>query len=237
MSEQLSGARECRRRCFGLLTRKERWGLSLRGVLVLATIVLLTGLMFFLLTQPFLSVTQRVDSRILVVEGWVHDFTFEAAVKEFRNRSYDHVFTTGGPIEGQGGYINDAHTYASLGVTGLVKSGMLNELVQMAPSRVMDRDRTYGSAVALRDWFRQHNLSVHSINVLTEDAHARRTRLLFEKAFGDTVAIGIISIPNPDYDPKHWWRYSEGVREILGESIAYLYARFFFYPSNSDQKN
>lgn len=29
------------------------------------------------------------------------------------------------------------------------------------------------------------------------------------------VTVGIISVPNSDYDPKHWWRYSEGVREIF----------------------
>jgi len=77
---------------------------------------------------------------------------------------------------------------------------------------------------------------VHSINVLTEDAHARRTRLLYQKAFGKNVAVGVIAISNPDYDPKDWWRYSEGVREVIGESIAYIYAQFFFYPSVSSDK-
>jgi len=37
-------------------------------------------------------------------------------------------------------------------------------------------------------------------------------------------------VPDPDYDPKRWWRYSEGVREVLGESIAWFYAAFFFHP-------
>jgi hypothetical protein len=80
-------------------------------------------------------------------------------------------------------------------------------------------------------------MTVRSINVLTEDAHARRTQMLFEKAFGSGVAVGIISIPDPDYDAKHWWRTSEGVREVLGESIAYIYARICFHPSgNSSEK-
>jgi hypothetical protein len=68
---------------------------------------------------------------------------------------------------------------------------------------------------------------------LTEDAHARRTRLLYQKAFGKKVAVGIIAVSNPDYNPTQWWRYSDGVREVIGESIAYIYARFFFYPSTS----
>jgi hypothetical protein len=37
-------------------------------------------------------------------------------------------------------------------------------------------------------------------------------------------------VPNPDYDAKHWWQYSEGVRDVLSEGVAYLYAKFFFWP-------
>ena len=54
--------------------------------------------------------------------------------------------------------------------------------------------------------------------------------MLFQKAFGAEMAVGVVSAPDPDYDPAHWWRYSEGVREILGESIAWLYAAFLFHP-------
>jgi uncharacterized SAM-binding protein YcdF (DUF218 family) len=96
----------------------------------------------------------------------------------------------------------------------------------------MSRDRTYSSAIALRDWFREHNMSVHGINVVTEDVHARRTRLLFQEALGPGVEVGIISVPNPDYDASHWWRFSEGVREVMSEGIAYIYAKFFFWPAS-----
>ena len=72
-----------------------------------------------------------------------------------------------------------------------------------------------------------------SINVLTEGAYARRTRLLYQKAFDQNVTVGIIAVSNPDYNPKQWWRYSDGVREVIGESIAYIYAEFFFYSSAS----
>ena len=105
----------------------------------------------------------------------------------------------------------------------------------MVPSRVMDRDRTYGSAVALRNWFRQHNMPVRSINVVTEDVHARRTRLLFEKALGHDVAVGVIAVANPDYDASHWWRYSEGVKDVVSEMVAYVYAELLFYPSESSR--
>jgi hypothetical protein len=60
--------------------------------------------------------------------------------------------------------------------------------------------------------------------------------LLFQKAFGDTVTVGIIAVPNPDYDARHWWRYSDGVRDVADEGIAYVYAKFFFYLSRSSQQ-
>jgi uncharacterized SAM-binding protein YcdF (DUF218 family) len=222
-----------RRTLWGLFDRKERWSLSWRGRLILASALLLVGALIFKGVYPFLAITHRVDADVMVVEGWVHEYAIRAALKEFQSNHYKRIFTTGGPVEGTGGYINDYYTSASVGADLLKKNGLANGSVQMVPSRVMDRDRTYGSAVALRTWFRDHNMAVSGIDVVTEDLHARRTRLLFQKTLGDKVTVGVIAIPNADYDAKHWWRYSDGVREVIGESIAYLYARFLFYPSAS----
>ena len=215
---------------WGILIRKERWGLSWRGWLVAALLVLLTGRLLFLNIYPLLAVTHRLDARVLVVEGWVPDPVIPAAIQEFKTGSYERVFSTGGPVEWSGGYTSDYDTTAIWGSGRLIRGGIRRELVQMVPARVVDRDRTYSSALALRDWFQDHHLSVQSINIVTEDVHARRTRLLFQEAFGKDVAVGIIAVPNPDYDSAHWWRYSEGVRNVLGEAIAYVYAEFFFYP-------
>jgi len=216
---------------WGTFTRKERWSLSWRGWLIVFAGVLLTFYVFLFRIYPFLAVTHRTDTNILVVEGWIHEYAIRAALKEFQSNHYQRVFTTGGPVEGSGGYINDYNTAASVGADLLRKNGLPNESLQMVPSRVMDRDRTYGSAIALRSWFREQNVPVRSINVVTEDVHARRTRLLFQKALGDDVTVGIISVPNPDYDPRHWWRYSAGVKEVSSETIAYVYAKLLLYPS------
>jgi len=218
---------------WGLVHRKERWSLSWRGRLILALALLLIGALLLKGVYPFLATTHRLDADVLVVEGWVHEYAIRAAVKEFRSSSYQRVFTTGGPVEGVGGYINDYYTSASVGADLLKRSGLSDESVQMVPSRVMDRDRTYGSAVALRNWFREHNMPVRSINVVTEDLHARRTRLLFEKALGHDVAVGVIAVPSPDYDARHWWRYSAGVKDVVSETVAFIYAKLLFYPSDS----
>jgi uncharacterized SAM-binding protein YcdF (DUF218 family) len=220
-----------RRTMWGLFDRKDRWSLSWRGRVIVTSAILLVCVLIFKGVYPFLAITHRVDADVLVVEGWVHEYAIQAAIHEFRSGSYKRVFTTGGPVVGTGGYINDFFTSASVGADLLRENGLPSASVQEVPSRVMDRDRTYASAVALRNWFREHNMAVPAIDIVTDDLHARRTRLLFQRALGDQVNVGIIGIPSPDYDAKHWWRYSDGVREVIGESIAYVYAKVFFYPS------
>jgi hypothetical protein len=207
--------------------------LSWRGWLLVTSTGLVAACFAFLNIHPFLAVTNRVNTNVLVVEGWIQRYAICGGAEEFKTGSYQRIFTTGGPVEGNGGYINDYNTSASVGAAILTKFGVRDDLVQMVPSRVIARERTYSSAVALRDWFRDHNLAIHSFNVLTEDCHARRTQLLYQEAFGKNVTVGIIAVSNPDYNPKDWWRYSDGVREVIGESIAYIYARFFFFPAPS----
>jgi uncharacterized SAM-binding protein YcdF (DUF218 family) len=215
---------------FGLFSRKERWGLSGLGWITLLALVVVGSYLLSITVFPFLAVTHRVNANVLVVEGWVHPYAIAVAVKEFKRGSYNEIFTTGGPVHGSGGYTSDYNTSAHVGEGLLRAAGVPRESIRTIPSRVIGRDRTYYSALALQDWFQAQNLEIRSVNVVTENVHARRTRLLFEKALGPRVAIGIIAAQDPDYDPKRWWHYSEGVRDVLGESIAYIYVKFFFHP-------
>jgi len=222
------------KKLWGIFTRKERWSLSWRGWLLVTSVMLLVTYQVLLNIQPFLAVTHRVNANILVVEGWVHSYAIRAAVKEFESHSYERVFTTGGPVVGKGGYINDYQTSASVGADLLKEEGLPAELVQMVPSHVSGRDRTYSSAIALREWFRVHHIQVRNLNIVTEGAHARRTRLLFEEALGRDVKVGVIAVSSPDFDARHWWYYSEGLEDVVQEGLGYLYAKFFFYPRERD---
>ena len=215
----------------GLLVRQYRWGLSGRARFCLLIIVLTFAMIAFLNVYPFLAITERVDTDVLVVEGWVQHYAIQVGAAEFNSHFYHRVFTTGGPVAGIGGYVNDYQTAASVGAGLLKKAGIPAEHVQMVPSHVIGRDRTYSSAIALRDWLREHDVEVRSLNIVTEGAHARRTRLLFEKALGPGVAVGVIAASSPDFNAKRWWRYSEGVEDVIDQSVAYVYARFFFLPS------
>jgi hypothetical protein len=100
------------------------------------------------------------------------------------------------------------------------KAGVPDESLQMVPSRMIDWDTTYSAAIALRDWIEKRDPSVQRINVVTEDTHA--TRLLFQKAFGKDVQVGIIAVANVDYPANQWWHHSEGLKDVVSEFAAYL---------------
>ena len=212
----------------GLLVRRYQWGLTFRAKIILFGFAIFIVILAMREIYPFLAITHRVDTNVLVVEGWVHKYAIRAAIEEFGTGNYQRVFTTGGPVTGNGGYVNDYQTAASVGADLLRKFGLPGDSVQMVPTHEMDRDRTYSSAVALREWLQGHHEQVKTLNVLTEGAHGRRTRLMFQKALGPDVKVGVISVPNPDFDARHWWHYSEGIEEIIDQCIGYLYAKLFF---------
>jgi hypothetical protein len=133
-----------------------------------------------------------------------------------------------------GNHIEPGDNIAREACNRLKWMGASPDVLQACPSSVEYRNRTFESAKALRKWMEDNHVPTTSFNLMTLGAHARRSRLLFEEAFDDKASVGIISITNREYDPKHWWKYSEGVREMIGESIAYVYARFFFHHEDND---
>jgi len=212
------------------------WGLFRRRQIPLPTwrgwlLFLLIGALFcFLIVKKmygFLAVNASKPVSFLVVEGWAPDYALVEALKEFNAHPYQKLFATGVPIE-HGAPLAEYKTYAELGAATLLKFGLTTNAVEAVPAPFVRQDRTYTSAVALKKWMADHSISATNINVLTVGPHARRTRLLFHKAFGKGVSIGIISMPPADYDKRNWYRSSQGFRDVTGEFIAYTYARLVF---------
>ncbi len=220
-------------KAWGLVTRRERWGLSFRGWLTLIILLAPAVGLCFWNAYSFLTITDRAPAaHIMVVEGWVPRFTIRAAAAEFATGRYSQIYTTGGPISGEGGYTNEFNTFASVGAGCLREVGVPADVVQMVPARVSGRDRTYASAVALRDWLHTQHRPIASFDVVTENTHARRSQFLFQKAFGGEAKVGVIAVENPDYAAGRWWESSEGFKSVISEGIAYIYAKLLFRPQN-----
>lgn len=43
--------------------------------------------------------------------------------------------------------------------------------------------------------------------------------------------MGVIAATPAEYDADNWWDWSSGVRAVVDETVAYLYARFLFNPN------
>ncbi len=219
---------EKRTALWGLVHRKERWALSWRGWLALWLAGIAAIFFVFLKIHPFFAINRPVTADYLVVEGWTPDYALAAGFKEFKAHPYKGFLTTGCPLM-EGYFLTEYPTFAHLAAATVRQLGVETNRLEAIPSYVKYRDRTYASALALKKHFQQQGRPLTSINILTLGAHARRTRLLFEKALPG-VAIGVIAVENREFDPHHWWQSSSGVREVIGESLAYLYARFLFRP-------
>ena len=217
------------KKCWGLLRRRSCLVPTWRGWLVLILGFMALGFGFASSIYPFLAPTAPLPGGVLVIEGWAPDYALEAAVAEFRHHHYDKLFVIGGPID-QGAPLIQYKTYAEVGMATLLKLGLNTDEVQAVPAPGVRQDRTYAAAVALAQWWRDHGLAPAKVHFLGGGPHTRRSWLLVQKALGSSANVGVTAIEPRDYDPKHWWRYSAGVRGILDETVAYFYARCLFFP-------
>lgn len=212
----------------GLLQRRECLLPTWRGLFLFVFLLAGMTVLAVLNVQSFLMLTEPVQAEILVVEGWVPDYVLEETRLEFESGHYSKLYVTGGPID-QGRAMSDYKSYAELGAAILVKMGVNSKLVEAVPAPSVRRDRTYTSALALQSRLSQEAAFVVSgMNVVSEGVHARRSHLLFQKAFDHKLRIGIIAIEDKNYYSDGWWKSSKGVRAVTDEFFAYIYAVLIF---------
>ena len=82
----------------------------------------------------------------------------------------------------------------------------------------------------MREGIMAYNINEINLHLVTVGPHGRRSRMLFQKALGKDYRIGVTCLEDSSYNAEDWYKCSEGVRSVLGEFIAYAYAKFFFHP-------
>ena len=178
--------------------------------------------------HSFLAITEPIPAEALVVEGWLPNYVLAEAKAEFERNHYAKLYVTGVALESDGELLYENNTYADVGAASLIRIGMSKDFIQAIPAPLIQQDRTYTSAVALKNWLQQHAAGETRFNVVSVGTHARRSRLLFQKAFGKHSLVGIIAIEDRDYNPDRWWEFSQGVRQVIDELFAYIYAKIAF---------
>lgn len=205
--------------------RKKKWVLAFQACLI--TLACIAILMVSLLTHihSFLAPSNPIQADVLVVEGWIPDYALKKAMTEFHRGGYQKLITTGLPLE-QGFYLAQYKTFAELAAATLIELGFDRDKLVAVPTPNAIKNRTAASAFALRQWIDNSNLKITAINLFTFDVHCRRSWLIFKQALSPNIQVGVIAVEPQSYNPKQWWISSEGVRSVIGETIAYIYARF-----------
>lgn len=222
-------------RC-SLVRRRQVWFPTFSGWLILIAfacgLVVIAGKSI----HSFLAPNDPApEARLLVVEGWMDMNDLDQAISAFRNGRYERVVTTGGPIETWLELPGGSNS-ADLAASYLTKHGLEDVDVTAVSSSAEAQDRTYRSALKLREWIAAQGLAVNALDVFSGGVHARRTRMLFQIALGPNVDVGILSARPTLYDEDRWWQTSAGAKSVLGESIGVVWTVCCFHPPQPDSR-
>ena len=169
-------------------------------------------------------------ARTLVVEGWLSAGDLDAAVAAFRQGRYERVLVTGGPFDE---WPEERHfpSYAERAADYLRRHGLADTVVTAVPAPASAQDRTFQSAVMVREWAARTGTRLDAIDLFSSGVHSRRSRLVFAMALGPGVEVGVLAAPPSGYELDRWWKTSAGAKAVLGEAISVAWTRCCFWPA------
>ncbi|MEO8081711.1 MAG: hypothetical protein ABI641_14355, partial [Caldimonas sp.] len=122
-------------------------------------------------------------------------------------------------------------TFAERAADYLRRHGLGDATLVAVPAPPSAQERTYLSAVVVRDWARSTGTRLGAIDLFSSGVHARRSLIVFRMAFGPEVEIGVLAAEPNEYDKTHWWTTSTGAKAVLGEAISVAWTRCCFWPA------
>jgi hypothetical protein len=199
----------------------------------LAALVLLAAVAAVRTALPslhaFLAPQAPVGRGLLVVEGWVGRDTIAGAARIFAEGRYEKVLTTGAPIESLWPDM-PYESQAELAAFAMALEGVPADRVFAVPTPASAQDRTFLSAVMVREFLRERGLVPEALDVVSEGTHARRSWRLYRVAFGADVEIGVIATPPRSYEADRWWQTTAGAKSVLTEAIGLAWVTCCFDP-------
>ncbi len=212
-----------------ITTRKTCRKLTWFGWLLLILFLVLAYRIFLGDICEYLSVNEPVKAETMIIEGWVDNLALKDALNYYQKHHFKHLVVTGQPVTQWHDYVKFKNT--AEGATAILRSyGFKDSIYQAVIPRTVYIDRTYNTAIASRIVFEQHPQWEHCFDIFSVGVHARRTRLMFKRAFGNEYRIGILADVDRTFDPAHWWRSSKGFRNVSNEFVAFTYVWLFFHP-------
>lgn len=187
---------------------------------------------FVLKIDDFLAISVPVDGDILVVEGWIwKSSAMKEAMEESKRGHYKWLVTVGGPVWDDA-RAPDQKSSAELAARRLRELGVDENLIVVLPVPNMTSHRTYASALMVRNWLTRSKTETTGLNVFTIGAHARKSLVLFKRALGPGIHVGVIAGTEDTYNPSRWWLSAKGIYVIIRKTLGYLYAVIWPLPES-----
>lgn len=197
------------------------WLPTWRTWLVLLLIVLVGGSWVGTHLHGWLSVSDPIEeAKYVVVEGWVPDSVVHEALVWSKQHGVKLIFTTGIPLD-QGQFLSGYPTYAEICAETLKKMGADPAKIRPAPAAKVKTERTRAMAMGLKQALEAEPIPVddRKINLFTSGTHAFRSHMHFQRVLGRDWQVGVISVPAYGYPASSWWRYSQGVKNVMEEVV------------------
>ena len=209
-----------------LLQRRTVWCPTWLGSFCVALILAVPAFWWCSYGETFLSLTERRPAEVLVVEGWIGRDGVRAAATEFVEHDYRYVVAAGSVTTAErwkeGGW-----SYAEGAEHELIRSGVPADRTIVASARNTERQRTFESAVAVRQALQAKDIHPKALDVFTWGPHARRSRLVFAKVESPDTKVGVVSWAPASYETVAWWGSSDRAKELLTETAGYFYEALF----------
>lgn len=219
-----------------LFRQRQVWMPTILGWCFLLLLCVVSSILLANNLYSFLAPNEPVGARILVVEGWLAPEELDQAEQVFKKGKYARIVTTGGPISGWPEFYLDTD-YAKMSADYLAHHDVQRDLITIVSTPKSAQERTFLSAVMLRDSAQRLGITLDAIDIFSSGPHARRSRLLYQMALGQKVRVGILAARPSGFDPDTWWRTSMGVEEMVFQSLGFVWVKCCFWPGPPGSRN
>lgn len=183
----------------------------------------------FFFIYPYLNYTKKVNTKILIVEGWISELSLSSVVILFQNGFYDQIITVGCPYNDP---IRNPYNLsgAELAYNYLINAGISKQNITAVPAPTVNRHKTLTAAIFLKHWMKNNNFIAASFNIVTESVHTRKSYITYKRVFPDNE-IGVITFPERIYSKhfmylskKNWFLSKKGIYLVMKNLVGCFYA-------------
>lgn len=191
-------------------------------VVILAVLTLGAGYGFRNMAD-FLTVNDPAGADYLVIEAWMNKQELDQGIDYMKTSRYQKVLLVGGPIDDD--FYGVDTNYADRATTYFLSRGVPENMVATIRVPGVARNRTYFNAVKVKKWFQEQEIVIPKIDVFSSGVHTRRSRYLYQKAFGDRVDVGVIHSNPSGLDTGRWWQSSATGKRVAVEFANWVLTR------------